>query len=177
MSELMSKGLIPKAAHDAMLEELQGLFEGRTFNSRDGEKELTVFGQLYPIQLANDNGRKSDLTRAALLSPSLLVAISGGEVKTVGARQVIDFQIVACAYDNGTERTGFTDVYIMLQEIMNYFEQDPVFGSNFEVQYPMAWGIQQESSAPYYYGAVNLPVAMPLPVARTSRNKKLEDLL
>lgn len=177
MSELMSKGLIPKAAHDAMIEELQGLFEGKTFSSKDGEKELTVFGQLYPIQTSNDNGRTNDLVKAARLAPSLLVAISGGEVKAYGKKQVVDFQIVACAYDGGVEREGFTDVYIMLQEIMHYFEQDPVFGSNFEVQYPITWGIQQETSAPYYYGAVSLPVAMPLAVVRTSRNKKLEDLI
>lgn len=173
----MAKGMVPKAAHDAMITELQELFKGKMFTSKDGEKEPTVFGQLYPIQTANDNGRKSDLSKAALLSPSLLVAISGGEVSAIGRRQIVDFQIVACAYDAGLEREGFTDVYTMLQEIMHYFEEDPVFGSYFEVQYPMTWGIQQETSAPYYFGAISLPVAMPLPVVRAPRNKELEDLL
>jgi len=177
MADDAMKGLTAKAALDALKAELEELFEGKSYHGIDGEAELTVFGQLYPIQISNDNGYSPDLARAADLAPSIIVAMTGGDISAPNHQQQVSFQIVACAFDEGTEREGFEDVYAILQEILFHFEEDPYFGSLFEAQYPKTWGIQQEESAPYYYGAISMPVALPVPVVRKSRNKAMEDLL
>lgn len=178
MANEAAKGLTPKAAHDAMVAEMEQLFDGMTFTGRKGEQvPLNIYGQFFPIQSAHDNIALNDLQRLKELAPSLQVRIEGGAVKAPHAQQQVTFIITACAFDRGKERDGITEVYIITQEIMNHFMEDPYFGSMFETQFPMDWAIQQEETAPFYYGAVSIPVALPVAVVRSSRNKTMEDLL
>jgi len=169
-------GLTPKAALDAMVDELKELFKGQKFTGPDGQAELKVFSQLYPIQECSDDGYLDDLSLAESLAPSLLVQMEGGEIDTANKQPIVTLRPVACVYDGGVNREGFNEVYAITQAIVERFDQDADFGGAFEARYPLTWAIQQEESVPYYFGAVTIDCALPRMV-RNSQNKEVRDLL
>lgn len=176
----MTAGLTARAAHDAMIAELEKLFDGMTFTSpvsddpdypAAGQRALNVYGQMMPIQTVDDE----IVDTIESLAPAIQVRIDSGTVKGPEKQQQVTLAIVICTWDNDTEREGIVEVYNIIQRIMTRFMSDPVFGA-FEAQYPMDWAIQQEETPPYYYGAVSIPVALPI-VAIAPLNKEVEELL
>lgn len=171
-----TNGLTPHAALDAMVAELQELFKGQKFTGPNGQEELNVFSQLYPIQECSDEGYMDDLSLAEALAPSLLVQMEGGEIASANSQPVVTLRPVACVYDGDVNREGFNEVYTITQAIVERFNQDPDFGGTFEARYPLKWAIQQEESVPYYFGAVTIDCALPR-LVRSSRNKEVRDLI
>jgi len=180
----LATGYTARAAHDAMITVIEELFEGMTFTSpvgrrsddddlpaQTGQRELKVYGQMMPIQTIDDELADS----IESLAPAIQVRIDSGEVKAAERQMQVTLALVVCTWDNGTDREGLHEVYNIVQRITGRFMSDPIFGA-FEAQYPIDWAIQQEETPPYYYGAVSIPVALPI-VAIAPTDKKLEELL
>jgi len=176
-TQSMANGLTAKAAHDAMIEEITKLFKGATFTcpterGENTQRELNVYGQMMPIQTVNDE--YADTIES--LAPAVQVRLDSGSAEAANRQQQVVIAIVICTYDNGTEREGITEVYEIIQKIMQRFMQDPLFGKAFEAQYPFDWAIQQEETPPYYYGAVTVRCALPA-VTRAPLQKNWEEYL
>ena len=128
----MEMGHTSEMAHQAMIEELEKLFEGKEYSGQEGPKPLKIFKQFEPIPTDNDE----DTDTNAANCPCIICKLLSGNFAASGEAQLLMFQLVIAAYDRDVSRS-------------------------FVVQYPMAWAIQEESTVPYYWGVVNFYVSAP----------------
>lgn len=151
-------GGTPQLCQDALVEMLQELFEGKKFIGQEGRKELKVFKQDLPIP-KRQKDRKVDTDAAA--APYIVVEMHEGAILDDDSPQVVDFSLVICAYDKGTDREGFQDVANIKEDIIQRVCARPHFGGVFTVLKPITWALQQDATPPYYYGAVALSCTAP----------------
>lgn len=144
--------------HDEMIRMLRDLFDGRTFCAPEGkERELRYFRQNLPLPTDND----LDADTEASCCPYILTQLVGGEIKDNDSPQILEFSLIVCTYDSGTDRDGFRDVANIVEEIVQHVCSMPFFGSSYTVLKPIAWALQIEDTWPYYYGALNFSVTAP----------------
>jgi hypothetical protein len=169
MKEQAGIGRTPRLCHDALVELLNELFEGKKYAGQEGRKALRVFRQDLPIPEDNDVDADSDQACA----PYIVVRMSNGQIKDDDAPQAVEFSLIICAYDTGRLREGFEDVENIIEDIVQRFCSRPYFGGGFTVIKPMAWALQQDDTHPYYFGAVSLTCTVPT----MSQDTALEELL
>lgn len=151
-------GRTPQLCQDALIEVLQELFEGKTYESPGGgSKAITVYKQDLPIPLDNDVDADTNDAPA----PYIVVAMSGGGIANDNSTQNVDFSIVICCYDGALKREGYQDVANIKEDIIQRFCTKPFFGGCFTVLKPITWALQVESSEPYYYGAITMTCTAP----------------
>ena len=85
----------------------------------------------------------------------------------------MEFSLIICAYDTGIERAGFQDVANIKEDIVQRACTAPYFGGAFTILKPIAWALQQDDTAPYYYGAVTMNCTAPA----MTQDTELEGLL
>lgn len=153
----ISTGGTPQLCQNALIREIEELFEGYTYNGQEGYKPLKIFKQDLPIP--EDYDEDSD-TEAAV-APYIVVRMTGGEIKDEKTPQTIDFSLVICAYDRGKERLGYQDVTNIKEDMIQHFCKKPYFGDIYTVLKPITWAMQADDSAPYYFGAVSLTCTAP----------------
>lgn len=164
----MEMGHTSEMAHQAMVEELENLFEGKEYSGQEGLKPLKIFKQFEPIPEDNDEDADTD----AANYPCIICKLLSGNFAATGEAQMLYFQLVIAAYDRDVSRQGYMDVVNIKEDITQHFLAEPSFGGSFVVQYPMAWAIQEESTVPYYWGVVNFYVSAP-----ARKNTQVEDLI
>ena len=96
------------------------------------------------------------------------------ESKCIGCQ----YCVMACpygvrAYDEGKEREGYQDVANIKEDIVQRACTAPYFGGAFTILKPIAWALQQDDTAPYYYGAVTMNCTAPA----MTQDTELEGLL
>lgn len=151
-------GGTPQICQDALVEMLRELFRGKKFLGQEGRKSLNVFKQNLPIP-KRQRDRKSDTDEAA--APYIVVEMNEGEILDDDSPQIVDFSLVICAYDRGTEREGFRDVSNIKEDIIQRICARPYFGGVFTILKPVSWALQQDATPPYYFGAVSLSCTCP----------------
>ena len=164
----MEMGHTSEMAHQAMIEELEKLFEGKEYSGQEGPKSLKIFTQFEPIPTDNDEDTDTDAANC----PCIICKLLSGNFAATGEAQLLFFQLVIAAYDRNTDRQGYLDVVNIKEDITQHFLANQVFGGSFVVQYPMAWAIQEESTVPFYWGVVNFYVSAP-----ARKNTQVEDLI
>ena len=140
---------------DAMIEMLEELFAGKKFNSQEGKKELKIVKQNLPIP-KRQRDKKADTDEAA--APYIVVEMNEGAIPDDDGPQIVEFSLVICAYDKGTDREGYQDVTNIKEDIIQRVCARPYFGGVFTVLKPITWALQQDNTPPYYFGAVTLIV-------------------
>ena len=151
-------GGTPQLCQDALGEMLEELFEGKKFIGQEGRKALNIFKQNLPIP-KRQRDRRADTDEAA--APYIVVEMSEGAILDDDSPQVVDFSLVICAYDKGTDREGFQDVTNIKEDIIQRICSRPYFGGVFTVLKPITWALQQDATPPYYFGAVTLSCTAP----------------
>ena len=154
MKETMKVGIgqTPQLCQDALIEMLRELFAGKKYNGQEGRKPLVIFKQDLPIPEENDVDADTDVAHA----PYIVVRMTGGEIADDKSPQTVEFSLIICAYDTGIERAGFQDVANIKEDIVQRACTAPYFGGAFTILKPIAWALQQDDTAPYYYGAVTM---------------------
>lgn len=152
-----SIGQTPQLCQDALIEMLQELFDGKKYNGQEGRKGLTIYKQDLPIPEENDVDADTD----AAAAPYIVVRMTGGEIPDEKSPQLVEFSLIICAYDTGHDRAGFQDVTNIKEDIVQRACSAPYFGGAFTILKPIAWALQQDDTAPYYYGAVTLNCTAP----------------
>lgn len=169
MVEQAGIGRTPQLCHDALIEMLEELFQGKKYSGQEGRKRLRVFKQDLPIPEDNDIDADSDQACA----PYIVVRMSNGQIKDDDAAQSVEFSLIICAYDTGKQREGYFDVANIKEDIIQRLCTRPYFGGAFTVLKPIAWAMQQDDTHPYYFGAVNLTCTAPA----LSQDTALKELL
>ena len=159
MKETMKVGIgqTPQLCQDALIEMLRELFAGKKYNGQEGRKPLAIFKQDLPIPEENDVDADTDVAHA----PYIVVRMTGGEIADDKSPQTVEFSLIICAYDTGIERAGFQDVANIKEDIVQRACTAPYFGGAFTILKPIAWALQQDDTAPYYYGAVTMNCTAP----------------
>ena len=106
-------------------------------------------------------------------APYIVVRMTGGEIADDKSPQTVEFSLIICAYDTGIERAGFQDVANIKEDIVQRACTAPYFGGAFTILKPIAWALQQDDTAPYYYGAVTMNCTAPA----MTQDTELERLL
>ena len=139
------------------------------YNGQEGRKPLVIFKQDLPIPEENDVDADTDVAHA----PYIVVRMTGGEIADDKSPQTVEFSLIICAYDTGIERAGFQDVANIKEDIVQRACTAPYFGGAFTILKPIAWALQQDDTAPYYYGAVTMNCTAPA----MTQDTELEGLL
>ena len=150
-------GRTPGLCQDALVEMLEELFRGRTYNGQQGRKPLKVclsrgLGDVY---------KRQDVDTDQACAPYVVVQMTGGQIADERSPQIVEFSLVICAYDRGKDRGGWQDVTNIKERIIQRVCTAPYFGGSYTILKPIAWAIQQDDTAPYYYGAVTLNCTAP----------------
>lgn len=157
MENQYSIGRTPQLCQDALIEELEKLFQGKRFNGQQGLKSMTIYKQDLPIPEGND----SDVDTDAAAAPYVVVKMTGGQIEDENSPQKVEFSLVICAYDTGHAREGYQDVANIKEDIIQRFCTRPYFGGVFTVLRPITWAMQQDDTHPYYFGACVLNCTAP----------------
>ena len=150
-------GRTPGLCQDALVEMLEELFKGKVYNGQQGMKPLKVYKQDLPIPEDNDEDVDTDQACA----PYVVVQMTGGQIADERSPQIVEFSIIICAYDRGKDRGGWQDVTNIKERIIQRVCTAPYFGGSYTILKPIAWAIQQDDTAPYYYGAITLNCTAP----------------
>ncbi len=147
----MNLGNTPLDLQDAIILELNSLFEGNTFLDADGDKkELKVYPQELPIPESDD-----DSDTAIVSVPYAIVKISQGEISELDLLADTDIIIVLCVYDDELHKQAHRDVMHMINKIQQRFLTNPHVG-NFRIKTPLKWALQDDKSYPYFFGAIEM---------------------
>lgn len=150
-------GRTPQLCQDALIDELKVLFNGKKYSGQEGREELTIYKQDLPIPEDNDE----DVDTESSPSPYIVVQMQDGTVSNDNSTQTVTFSLILCCYDNGKKREGYQDVANIKEDIVQHMCAKPYFGGCFTVLKPIAWALQINDTAPYYYGAVTLICTAP----------------
>lgn len=163
-------GGTPRLCQDALVEMLRELFAGKTYNGQKGPKELTIIKQDLPIP-KRQRDRRADTDDA--FAPYIVVEMDEGVIPDDDSPQLVDFGLVICTYDRGTEREGYLEMSNIKEDIIQRLCARPYFGGAFTILKPISWAVQKDSTEPYYYGAVSLTCTAPA----MTQDTELEDLV
>lgn len=162
-------GRTPQLCQDALIETLEELFTGKKFNGQEGRKTLKIYKQDLPVPEDNDADADTD----AAAAPYIVVRMTGGQIENDDGPQKVEFSLIICAYDTGAAREGYQDVANIKEDIVQRLCAVPYFGGAFTVLKPIAWAMQQDDTAPYYFGACSLICTAPA----MTQDTELEELL
>ncbi len=151
-------GGTPQICQDAMIEMLEELFSGKKYAGQEGRKELKIIKQNLTIP-KRQRDRKADTDEAA--APYVLVEMNEGAILDDDSPQIVEFSLVICAYDKGTDNDGPQDVANIKEDIIQRICARPYFGGAFTILKPITWVLQKDRTPPYYFGAITLNCTAP----------------
>lgn len=167
--EMAGIGRTPQLCQDALIEMLEELFKGKKYNGQEGRKELAIYKQDLPIPEDNDVDADTD----AAASPYIVVQMASGEIPDNDSPQLVEFSLIICCYDTGVAREGYQDVANIKEDIIQRVCSAPYFGGAFTILKPIAWALQIQDTAPYYFGNCILTCTAPA----MTQDTELEELL
>ena len=80
----MEMGHTSEMAHQAMIEELEKLFEGKEYSGQEGPKSLKIFKQFEPIPTDNDEDTDTDAANC----PCIICKLLSGNFAATGEAQL-----------------------------------------------------------------------------------------
>ena len=165
---------------DAMVADLEQLFEGETLkNSAGVERRIRVYPQDVPIRAGSDIEEDPEPVEDMeaeqpesqeppegtepedVPEPYVIVRLPGGELPAQDERQTVEAVLVVCVCDPDPNRQGFRDALHIVNKILTHYGENGIVGRRYEVQYPIKWVTQEEDTHPYYFAAMALKLSAP----------------
>lgn len=171
VNEVMLGGIgrTAQICHDALIEMLEELFEGKKYSGLQGRKKLNIFRQNLPIPVDNGEDKDTDMS----YTPYIVVRMTGGEIPDDDSPQIVKFNLAICTYDTGNLREGFRDVTNIQEDIIQRICVAPYFGGAFTILKPTVWALQQDDTHPYYFGRYAISCTAPA----MTQNSILKEML
>lgn len=147
----MNQGNTPVDLQEAIIDELNAIFEGFTLPDEHGrQKPLSIYAQDLPIPEENDD--------EAVVGnvPYIVVRISQGEVPEPNEPEKTDIVIIICTYDEENDRQAYREIMHIINRTKQRFMTNPIIG-NFRFKGPFQWALQDNTETfPVYFGAAEL---------------------
>ncbi len=150
-------GGTPQICQSALIELLQELFKGCKYSSPEGKRTLKIIRQGLSIPTGSDEEVDTDDAS----TPYIIVRMEGGEISDDSSPQLVEFSLEICAYDDSVKSDGYLDVMNIKEKIIQRVCSAPYFGGCFTILKPIAWAVQKDPAAPYFYGACVLTCTAP----------------
>ena len=84
----------PVDAVKCLHEELEKLFEGKTFSGQGKDKPLNIFDFEFPTDFGNDE----DVDTVAAAAPFILVKAAGWSIDKMEEPELVDMSLIICTY-------------------------------------------------------------------------------
>lgn len=157
----------PVDAVKCLHEELEKLFEGKTFSGQGKDKPLNIFDFEFPTDFGNDE----DVDTVAAAAPFILVKAAGWSIDKMEEPELVDMSLIICTYQTPSRNKAegardmkapaVLDLYNIMQDLAQHFRVYNVFGDYFNVLLPIDCAIQQDNTSPYYFATVQMDVTCP----------------
>ena len=99
--------------------------------------------------------------------PYIIVRIDSGGIETQTDPHKISIIVVIGIFEDSLENKGHESVLEIIERIQQHYEETPALKECVCAD-PFNWALQDETSYPYFYGAVNLVFHAPAPRAKWS---------
>lgn len=161
-----TRSRVPVNLRKALQAEVEALTEGMTFRQPDSEERaaMKVFGQALPVP-----PRKAGTTTEASIDyveeeqedaifqcPWCMVKIDGGEANGPNADVTVNVAVCFGIFDDSLDNDGSDDVLNLIEKVYQRFARDPVLAHQYICQQDFEWGLQDEDTWPYFFGAIGM---------------------
>lgn len=144
--------MTPSLLQDALADELERLFNGKTFYNQSGEPaKIKIFKQYTPLDKYGE---------IAELYPYLMVAIDEFSQDAPQEPLVCKVVILAAVYDDSEDNQGYKDLLNILEDISQHLRTNTTLEHKFRLQYPLKAAIS-EDVYPYFFGAIETSWVLP----------------
>lgn len=135
-------GYTSEMCQQAMVEEMEALFKGRTFSGQQGMKPLKIYKQFIPIQTDDDDNIDTNESPY----PCLIVKETSGTIKKLTAKtQQVLIQLIFCAYDQNVDRQGYVDAVNIKEAIIQHSYAAKMLNPNKTIQVTLRAALQSEN--------------------------------
>lgn len=148
--------MIPLRLLDCLEKRLTKVFSEKIYkrppnNVEDIEQILEVPMQFFKHNLPNKEEENQ------IFAPFTLLKLNTGGQKNYNSSHITNVSILVGMYDE-TLTTGYQDVALALNDIMQNIKDYPIIEGMFELDYesPIDWEIADEETYPHFFGGINL---------------------
>lgn len=140
---------------DALVSDLQKLFENRRYKTPDGgTAALSVFSQNLPKRVSEDDDDPF---------PYIIVRIDSGDIDTQTDPYKVAVFLLIGIFDDDAKNQGHRAVLEIMEVIQQQYEETPLLDGQFTFTDPFHWALQDEESYPYFFGGVEVNFTLPAP--------------
>lgn len=149
-----------------LADELKKILSDFRLKNPQGERvNINIFEQLLPMPEPLEQGELApELLENGLAEeqtipdpyPYILVRIADGEIEDEDSIQKVNLILLIGIFEPDYKKQGHKDVLNIISKIYERFAKYPVLNGKYTIQYPIAWGLQDEESYPFYFGGINL---------------------
>ena len=117
----------PVDAVKCLHEELEKLFEGKTFSGQGKDKPLNIFDFEFPTDFGNDE----DVDTVAAAAPFILVKAAGWSIDKMEEPELVDMSMIICTYQTPSRNKAegardmkapaVLDLYNIMQDLAQHF--------------------------------------------------------
>lgn len=156
--------MIPLTLQKGIVERMEEVFKNIQYmkppktgaNVEESNSELQkvqVFSQRLPVKTGKNDSQ----------FPFVLVKLVDGVQTDRENPYIVQVAIYVGVYDEDFNNRGHEDVSLMLNKIIHTFQEKPIVGGSFEVDFesPITWSIADEDTEPYFYGGISLHFEAP----------------
>ena len=140
---------------DAIVSDLQRLFEKRRYKTPDGETAaVSVFAQNLPKRESEDEDDPF---------PYIIVRLDSGDIENQASACKVSVFLLVGVFDDDKQNQGHKTVLEMVEAIQRHYEETPLLNSQFVFTDPFHWALQDEESYPYFFGGIEISFDIPAP--------------
>jgi hypothetical protein len=159
----------PASLQEAIAEDLRKLFSGKMYKnpdrrSKDEYLEIQVYEQNLPIPVNAENG-DVDVNSGIDYAPEIeddpvynvpwcLVKLDSGGVKGTNEDQAVKVAVCFGIFDDDPENNGHKDILSLIEQTYERYARNPILDRNYRCDSEFEWGLQDENTSPYYFGAI-----------------------
>lgn len=146
--------MTPLELQHALRRELETLFPEECYAPADDSGELrkiSVFEQQLPEPPEDEDEP----------APYIIVRLLKGEIDDPDSPHRVSVVLIICIRDDTEENSGHAAVMNVIDKITHRFLREPLLDRRYEAVLPLNWALQDEDTAPYYIGGVEMSFEIP----------------
>lgn len=122
-------------------------------NSAGQLRQVQIYEQDLPVRLSEDDTPPEAYVVVRLMS---------GAIASEQDKELVQVVLLICVHDSDINRQGYHDALHIKNMIVHHFTVHDIVGKKFQVQYPIAWELQDGDTHPFYYAGVALQIEAPV---------------
>lgn len=84
--------------------------------------------------------------------PCCIVKINAGEINGASKPETVTVEIIIVIKDESEDMSGYQTLMVIINRIRDYFTANVGIQNKYRMKYPIKWGINDNTIAPYFVG-------------------------